>query len=143
MWSLPPSGPTISVSLRSTAMWMSSSSSLKSNVSVESSSLYLLEPADHLVQLVFAQHTRSVQGARMADRAGDVLRPEPLVEADGGVDPLEERVLGLIEASHQRVEDSEGLERTGAQVRPDHVDEPAVEAITRNVGEDSLDLLTS
>ncbi len=103
MWSLPPSGPTISVK-----------PPLDRHVDVlvvffEVERLgrelvaYLLEAADHLVQLLVGEHSRAVQRTRMRDRAGDVVRPQAPVEADGRVDPLEQRVLRLVEAPHQRL----------------------------------------
>ena len=47
--SLPPTGPTISVSRRSTAMWMSSSSGRNGNSPASSSASHAVEPVEQLV----------------------------------------------------------------------------------------------
>ena len=52
VWSLPPTGPTSSVSRRSTAMWMSTSSGANGNVPPSSSRPDLIEPAQQRIALV-------------------------------------------------------------------------------------------
>ena len=100
--SLPPSGPTSSVSRRSTAMWMSSSSALN----VELAALELggdrVEPAFELGELIGRDHPGALEPRGVGARALDVLAPEPPVEADRGVDAREQWVVRLFEAGHGR-----------------------------------------
>ncbi len=56
----------------------------------------LLETFEHLGELVVGQDTGAAQGLRVGFGARDVLLPQTLVEADRSIDPLEERVLGLV-----------------------------------------------
>ena len=47
-----------------------------------------LEPFHDRVALSVGQHARPRQRARPRDAAGDVLRPEPTIEGEGGREPL-------------------------------------------------------
>ena len=65
VWSLPPTGPTISVSRRSIAMWMSSSSGWTSNVSASISARTASRPLLELGEIVVADDAAASEHARV------------------------------------------------------------------------------
>ena len=60
-----------------------------------------VEPGEQRVALAVVDDPGAVERAHVRARALDVLRPQPQVEADRGVDAGEERVLWLVEAGHR------------------------------------------
>ena len=102
VWSLPPTGPTIAVSRRSTAMWMSTSSGSNGKLPVLELALDLLEAAQQRVALVVGDDPGGGEHRRVGARLGDVVGPEPPVVADRGVEPLEDGIGRLGEARHAR-----------------------------------------
>src|SRR5688572_14583793 len=80
VWSLPPTGPTISVSRRSTAMWMSSSPASNRNEPPVEADRGVELAEDGVLRLGEARHTRImprmdlvVRSARPADPADGLL----------------------------------------------------------------------
>ena len=100
VWSLPPTGPTRSVRRRSTAMWMSTSSGANGNVPPASSAATWSSPLRSGVALVLGDDPRRREHRRVRARLRDVMRPEPAVVADRGVELAEDRVVRLREARH-------------------------------------------
>ena len=143
VWSLPPTGPTISVSRRSTAMWMSSSSSRKSNSPASSSAATASRPRSSSASSSASSTPARSSPAACTREPCDVLAPEPAVEADRGVDPREQRVLRLVEARHGgqlalkiRATVTRALEQRVADQPGDH----PVGALARDPGEDATHL---
>ena len=62
----------------------------------------LLEPAQQLVALLVGDDPGRREHRRVGARLGDVVGPEPPVEADRGVEPLEDGIGRLGEARHAR-----------------------------------------
>ena len=100
--SRPPTGPASSVRRRSIAMWMSSSSAAKGKRPSRSSSSTASSPAEQRVAILRGDDLRARQHPRVRARLRDVLRPQPPVEVDRGVQALEVGVLGFAEAGHGR-----------------------------------------
>ena len=97
----PPTGPTISVSRRSTAMWTSSSSGRNANSPLAQLALDVVEPAQQRLGVGVGDDAAGGEHAGVRARLGDVLRPQPPVEGDRRVQALEVGVLGLGEAGHR------------------------------------------
>ena len=118
--SLPPTGPTISVSRRSIAMWMSSSSASNAERAVVELGLDALEPAEQRVAVGVADDPGRGEHRRVRARLLDVVGPEPPVEADRGVELAEDGMLGLREARHTGI-----MPAMEVVVRPARPDDPA------------------
>ena len=101
VWSFPPTGPTISVRRRSIAMWMSSSFSVTTKRVRVDLRAHRVEPALDRLEVVVADDPAARQHARVGARLLEVVRRQPVVEADRRVERLEERVLGVGEAAHR------------------------------------------
>ena len=100
--SLPPTGPASSVTRRSIAMWMSSSSGRNGNVPSLQLVLDRVERREQLVAVLGGDDRLRREHARVGARQVDVVGAEPPVEADRGVELPEDRVLRLAEAGHRR-----------------------------------------
>ena len=74
--SLAPTSPAISVTRRSTAVWMSSSSGAKANDPEVSSLLHLVEGGQQLGHLVGAEQTPPTQAPDVGPRAGQVVESQ-------------------------------------------------------------------
>ena len=98
--SRPPTGPAISVSRRSIAMWMSSSSGAKGKRSSAELCFDGVQAGEQRVAILLGDDPLRGEHPRVRTRLGYVLGPEAAVEADRGVQALEVRVLGLVEAGH-------------------------------------------
>ena len=93
VWSLPPTGPTISVRRRSIAMWTSSSSGWNSKRSASTSSLHGLEPLLERGHVLALDDPLAAEHPHVRERLLDVVRREAPVERDRAVERLEGRVL--------------------------------------------------
>ena len=98
---LPPAGPAISIRRRSIAMWMSSSPGRNSNVPSANSAATRRgrrrSPSrSSSARIPVGQHRR------VRPRLGDVVTRQAPVEADRGVEALEDRVGRIAKASHSR-----------------------------------------
>ena len=98
--SFPPTGPASSVRRRSIAMWMSSSSGSNGKRSSASSRSTASKPGKQRIAVLFGDDPTRCEHASVRARLGDVVRPQPPVEVDRGVQPLKIGVLGLAEAGH-------------------------------------------
>ena len=95
--------PTSSVRRRSTAMWMSSSSASNGNSPRSSSPASWSRPPSRASASSAVSTSASRERLDVGARAGDVLRPEPPVEADRRVQPPEEIVGRVGEAGHREI----------------------------------------
>ena len=115
--SLPPTGPTISVSRRSIAMWMSSSSSANANEPSSSSACTRSQAAEQRVAVGVGDDPGRGEHRRVRARLLDVVGPEPPVEADRGVELAEDGMLWLREARHPAI--MAGMEVVVRSARPE------------------------
>ncbi len=100
VWSLPPSGPRISVTRRSIAMWMSSSPSANSN-SPRSSSVATVSRAPSRAPSSSSVSTPASRRARACAREPRMSWGQRrLIEADRRVQPVEQRVGRIAKARH-------------------------------------------
>ena len=81
-------------------MWMSSSSSRKGNRPSLQLELDRVETTEQRVAILRGDDLARRQHLRVRARLRDVLRPQPPVEADRGVQAPEVGMLGLMEAGH-------------------------------------------
>ena len=79
-------------------MWMSSSSSLNGKRPSHELALDRIEPSQQRVAVRLGDDPARGEHRRVRARLGDVVRPQPPVEPDRGVQALEVGVLGLAEA---------------------------------------------
>ena len=117
VWSLPPTGPAISVSRRSIAMWMSSSSASEREGAGLELLLHPLEAREQRVAVGVGDDPGGGEHRRVGARLLDVVGAEPPVEPDRGVELAEDRVLGLGEARHTGI--MPGMEPVVRPARPD------------------------
>ena len=94
VWSLPPTGPTISVRRRSIAMWMSSSSLPERERAGVELLLHALEPAEQRVAVGVGDDPGGGEHRRVGARLLDVVGPEAPVEPDRGVELTEDGCWG-------------------------------------------------
>ena len=108
MWSLPPTGPVISVRRRSIAMWMSSSASSKGNPPRRAPprSGRALRATGRARSDV--EHSSPLQSAGVGPRLPDVVGRKSPVEGERRVELPEDGVGLLVEAGHRRQSRSRG-----------------------------------
>ena len=100
VWSLPPTGPATSVTRRSTAMWMSSSSSRNGKRALRQLGRDRVERRQQGIAVGAGDDVARREHARVGAGLGDVLAPQAPVEAEGAVERDEQRVRRLGEARH-------------------------------------------
>ena len=105
----PPTGPTSSVRRRSTAMWMSSSSGANGKRPSLQLELDCVETTQQRVAILDGEDPPLGQHPRVRARLREILRPQPPVEVDRGVQALEVRVLGFAEAGQEGPESTVDL----------------------------------
>ena len=106
VWSLPATGPMSSPSLRSFAVWMSSSPDFTSKASAAHSSATLPRPATSWSRSVVGDDARLRERRGVALAAADVLLRHPAVEGQGLVELLHQRVDVLARIARPRASSS-------------------------------------
>ena len=103
VWSLRPTSPIRSMSVRSMFMWMSSSSWRNSKLAGGDFLADLLQAGDDLVAFVVGQHADLGEHVGVGDRAADVVGVEPAVEAHAFGELLDAAVRRLVENTAPRL----------------------------------------
>ena len=92
-----PTSPRRSISACSTCMWMSSSSCRNGSSPRSSNNADLDQGLFDLLTLVPGQQADLGQHLRVRDRAGDVVRVQPVIEADALGERFDPSVGGIVE----------------------------------------------